>query len=80
MCYLWNKDISHSLHFFYVYKTALRCNVKYITHTFLKNKLVAPGCRSPPADLKFKFQIDWRKHKWMESIQSEKRINITPMI
>lgn len=30
---LLNAYMSHSLHFTYVYKTGLRCNVKYITHT-----------------------------------------------
>ncbi len=33
MCYFWNVYISHSLHFFYVCETNLRCNVKYIAHT-----------------------------------------------
>ena len=33
MCYFWNVYISHSLHFFYVYETNLRYNVKYIAHT-----------------------------------------------
>ena len=33
MCYFWNEYTSHSLHFFYVYDTGLRCDVKYIAHT-----------------------------------------------
>ena len=33
MYYLLNEYTSHSLHFFYVYKTNLRRDVKYITHT-----------------------------------------------